>query len=132
MVGPNDWLRQKDLTYLELPPDEQKVSKRPNTNIISDKDRIATSRTPQLDTKELKQDSGQLAPGNARLKRATAASRAAAQAAPAPAAQSTPTEQPAPQHPAMSPDQMAKLQTPQTSPPRPNLQYGRHVCGIGD
>src|SRR5580692_258851 len=34
---------QKDLTYLELPPDEQKVSKRPDTNIISDKDRIATS-----------------------------------------------------------------------------------------
>ena len=31
---------QKDLTYLELPPDEQKVAKRPNTNIISDKEYI--------------------------------------------------------------------------------------------
>ena len=45
---------QKDLTYLELPPDEQKVSKRPDTNIISDKDRIATSHAPQIDRKELK------------------------------------------------------------------------------
>ena len=45
---------QKDLTYLELPPDEQKVAKRPDTNIISDKDRKATSRTPQLDRQELK------------------------------------------------------------------------------
>src|SRR3984885_13346471 len=45
---------QKDLTYLELPPDEQKVSKRPDTNIISDKDRVATSHAPQLDRQELK------------------------------------------------------------------------------
>ncbi len=45
---------QKDLTYLELPPDEQKVSKRPDTNIISDKDRIATSHAPQMDRQELK------------------------------------------------------------------------------
>ena len=54
VVGPNDWLQQKDLTYLELPPDAQKLTKRPKTNIISDKDRMATSRTPQLDTKELR------------------------------------------------------------------------------
>src|SRR5271169_1435663 len=45
---------QKDLTYLELPPDEQKVSKRPDTNIQSDKDRIATSHAPQIDRQELK------------------------------------------------------------------------------
>ena len=34
-------MKQKELTYLELPPDEQKLTKRPDTNIISDKDRIA-------------------------------------------------------------------------------------------
>src|SRR5271166_891481 len=45
---------QKDATFLELPPDEQKVSKRPDTNIISDKDRIATSHAPQIDRQELK------------------------------------------------------------------------------
>src|SRR5205823_6702536 len=54
MISPQDLLRQKELTYLELPPDEQKVTKKPDSNIISDKDRIATSRTPQLNRDELK------------------------------------------------------------------------------
>src|SRR5947208_7232188 len=54
VVSPNDWMRQKELTYLELPKSTQKITKRPDTNVISDKDRIATSRTPQLDRKELK------------------------------------------------------------------------------
>src|SRR5215467_1980885 len=38
---------QSEPTFLALPPDEQKVTKRPNTNIISDKDRIAMSKRPQ-------------------------------------------------------------------------------------
>ena len=54
VVAPNDWMRQRELTYVESPPDEQKVTKKPNTNIISDKDRTAQSRTPQLDREELK------------------------------------------------------------------------------
>jgi TonB family protein len=53
-VSVQDLLRQKELTYIELPPDLQKVTKRPNTNVISDKDRAASTRTPQLDPKELK------------------------------------------------------------------------------
>jgi TonB family protein len=53
-VSPADMAKQKDLTFLELPPDEQKVSKRPDTDVISDKDRIATSKRPQVDPKELK------------------------------------------------------------------------------
>src|SRR5580698_2380455 len=43
----------KDLTFLELPSDLQKVPK-PNTNVLSDKNRIATTRHPQLDVKELR------------------------------------------------------------------------------
>ena len=56
-------MKQKELTYLELPPDEQKVTKRPDTNRISDKDRIATSRAPQLDRKELKKILDSARPG---------------------------------------------------------------------
>lgn len=41
-------------TFLALPPDLQKVPHRPNTNVLSDKDRIATSRHPELDPKELR------------------------------------------------------------------------------
>lgn len=47
-------LRDRELTFLELPPDAQKVTRRSNTDIVSDKDRIATSRTPTLDRKELR------------------------------------------------------------------------------
>jgi TonB family protein len=47
-------LNQKDATYLELPPDEQKLTRRPDSKIISDKDRIATSKAPQINRQELK------------------------------------------------------------------------------
>ena len=50
-----DLLRQRDATFLALPPDEQQVTERPKTNIISDKDRIAASRAPQLDRKTLQE-----------------------------------------------------------------------------
>ena len=43
----------KDITFLELPPDLQKVPHK-GSNIISDKDRIATTRHPELDPKELR------------------------------------------------------------------------------
>jgi len=46
--------KQKDATYLELPPDEQKLTRRPDSKIISDKDRIATSKAPQINRQELK------------------------------------------------------------------------------
>lgn len=49
-----DLLKQKELTYLQLPPDLQKLTEKPKTNIISDKDRVATSKSPQLDAKELR------------------------------------------------------------------------------
>src|ERR1035438_3803689 len=44
----------KDLTFLELPPDLQKLQRKPNTNVASDKNRIATTRHPELDVKELR------------------------------------------------------------------------------
>ena len=50
-------------SYLELPPDLQKITKRPNTNVISDKDRVATTRTPQPDPKELKKIIASAHPG---------------------------------------------------------------------
>jgi TonB family protein len=47
--------RDRELTYLEMPRDSQRVTKRPKTDIISDKDRIATSRRPTLDEKTLQE-----------------------------------------------------------------------------
>ncbi|MGH9531448.1 MAG: TonB family protein [Terriglobales bacterium] len=49
-----DLLRGRDLTYLSPPPDTQTPPlKVPETKIISDKNRIATSRAPVLDKKAL-------------------------------------------------------------------------------
>lgn len=45
----SDMLRDKELTFLEAPPDTQKVTKPPDTNIISDKNRIATHKAPTID-----------------------------------------------------------------------------------
>jgi TonB family protein len=45
---------KKDLTFLELPPDAQKVIKPPKTNVLSDKARIAESHTPKIDQQQLK------------------------------------------------------------------------------
>jgi TonB family protein len=110
LVKPQVLPQGKDLTFLELPPDAQKITKRPDTNIISDKDRIATSRAPQLDRKELKKILDSSRPG-----------------APGPNAPPGPDQQPSPPAPAAAQNnpapaavpppppanQMAKLQNPQ-------------------
>jgi TonB family protein len=95
----------KDLTFLELPSDLQKVPHKPNTNIASDKDRVAMTRHPQLDIKELRKSLATPPPG-------------------APGSPGQPMEQPpasagfaqnqgAPQ-PQQAPPQTAQLQTPAT------------------
>jgi hypothetical protein len=54
IVVPFNANKDKDVTFLALPPDLQKAPRKPNTNVMSDKDRIATSRHPELDPKQLK------------------------------------------------------------------------------
>jgi TonB family protein len=107
---------QKDLTYLELPPDQQKVSRRPDTNIISDKDRIATSHAPQLDRQELKKILDASRPG-----RPGASGQETPQpqpGQPAPAATQSPAPQPSAPPPAPNQNQVAKLQTPPALTPK--------------
>ncbi len=127
VVNQNDWMRQKDLTYLELPPDVQKLTKRPDTNIISDKNRIATSRSPHLDPKELKRilDSARAGSPGPTVPPSQ-------QQAPAPASQGSAPQQQAPAQQAQQsaskpPDptnQIAKLQTPPMSQPKPSFDTG--------
>src|SRR5207248_106114 len=45
--------QQKELTFLTAPPDTQKVQK-PQTDKMSDKNRVAMSKQPKLDRQELK------------------------------------------------------------------------------
>lgn len=63
VATPQELMQQRELTYLDLPPDVQKVTKRPNTNVISDKDRIAASRTPSMDKNELRKILDSARPG---------------------------------------------------------------------
>src|SRR5512147_631788 len=60
----NPEINQKDMTYLELPPDVQKLTEKPKTDILSDRDRIATSKSPTINHKELHRilDSGRMGP----------------------------------------------------------------------
>src|ERR1700691_2594780 len=101
----------KDLTYLELPSDLQKVPQKPNTNIASDKNRVAMTRHPQLNVKELRKILATPPPG--------APGSSAQQAAPPPQSsagfaqnQASPQQQQAPN------PQTAQLQTPDT----PNIK----------
>lgn len=124
VVSPQDLLRQKELTYLELPPDEQKIAKRPETNHISDKDRVATSRAPQLDRNELKKilDSaraGAPGPGGPPAPQQQPASPAPEAAQNAPPQQEQPSPQPPPDQ-----NQVARLQTPPVGRPKPTFSTG--------
>lgn len=54
VVLSKNFATDRGITFLTLPPDAQKLTRKPNTNIASDKDRIATSRHPELDVNELR------------------------------------------------------------------------------
>jgi TonB family protein len=108
-------MQNRDITFVEAPPDKLKV-KAPDTNKLSDKNRIASSRQPQLNREELK-----------KLLDATRAGRPQPSAPPVQqqppqpqqqAAQTAPPQQqPQQQQPPPPPaNQVARLQTPPLSP----------------
>jgi TonB family protein len=102
----------KDLTYLELPPDLQKLQHKPNTNIASDKDRVAMTRHPELNVKELRKILATPPPGRPGSS-GPQMTQPPAQSSPG-LAQNEPATQPMP---APNP-QIAQLQTPAT----PNVE----------
>jgi TonB family protein len=93
--------KDKDVTFLALPPDLQKLTRKPHTNILGDKDRIATTRRPQLDPKELRKILQTPPPG-------------------APGPSGRPTPQPAPPAQALA---QAAPQQQQGQPPPPRPQF---------
>lgn len=100
------------LTFLETTPDLQKPTTPPKTNVMSDKNRIAQTKAPKLDQKELKKildasrqgRPGPVAPPTPQQQSAT----------PPEVAQAQPQPQPQEQQPPPPANQMAKLQTPPT------------------
>lgn len=115
--------QDKNLTFLALPPDLQKPTRRPNTNIASDKDRIATSRHPELDPKELRKILATPPPGAPGMTGPRAPQPAPPQAA---AQNQPPSQQPQGQpqpRPQFQSDQQAQLQTPA----RPDNSFSKYA-----
>jgi TonB family protein len=119
IATPSQLINQRDLTYLDLPPDQQKPPETPpKSNIISDKNRIATTRNPSLDRKELKKilDSSRPgAPGSAQPPLSPGQQQ--------PQVAESQQPQPGPPNPQRSeapqpaPAQTARLEQPRTPPP---------------
>ena len=109
VASQKDLTNGKDVTFLALPSDLQKVPKQ-RTNVMSDKDRIAMSR--HLDPKELRKILATPPPGAPGLTGPRAPQPAAQQ--PPAMAQSQPQAQPGPQatHPPSDPNRLAQLQAP--------------------
>lgn len=132
-VSMQDLLKQRDLTYLELPPDLQKPPERPKTNVMSDKDRIATTKTPQVDPKELRKLYASSHPGVPKGMQGQGQDSNSIQPAPNPS--QTPAQQPQQQAPQpqqqqpqqnSSANQIAQLQLPQTQE-KPPVKFGGNV-----
>ncbi len=127
VVVPVDSTKDQNLTYLTLPPDLQKPAHRPNTNIASDKDRIATSRHPELDPKELRKILATPPPGSPGRSgpRAPAAPPAVAQNQPQ-VQQPQQGQQQQTQRPQFQTDQTAQLQMQA----RPNNSFSKYAGGM--
>jgi len=112
VVIPVSATQDKNVTFLTLPPDAQKLTRKPNTNIASDKDRIATARHPELDPKELRKILATPPPGTPGLRGPQAPPSAAPQAL---AQNQPPSQQPPDQQtsrPQFQTNQTAQLQMP--------------------
>jgi TonB family protein len=119
-VVPINPMQDKNVTFLPLPPDLQKPIRKPNTNVMSDKDRIATSRHPQLDTNELKKILATPPPGAP----GPAGPRAAEPAPPQPNPQSQSPVQQGQQAPR---PQFQSNQTAQLQLPKPSNSFSKYA-----
>jgi TonB family protein len=127
--------REKQLTYLDLPPDLQKAKPK-HPNVISDKDRVAQSKRPTLDRKTLEEleamkRAGPPAPQPAEKQGQTpqppAPQQQQAQAAPPPP-QPMPQQRQQPAQPLHQNDQ-AQLEAPKPAPTQPNFNTGGMTAG---
>jgi TonB family protein len=104
----------RQLTFLEAPPDTQKPVKPPNTDKISDKNRIASTRQPQLDRREMQKILDLARKGHT----GEQAAPAVEQPHPGAMEQSPPAQAaPRPSPPPPAPPQVAKLSSPPVQKP---------------
>ena len=128
VVIPVNTSQDKNVTFLALPPDLQKPTRKPNTNVMSDKDRIATARHPELDPKELRKILATPPPG-APGPQGPRAPQAQASPPPPMAQNQSPSQQPQQQQP--SPPQFQSNQTAQLQlPAQPKNTFSKYAGGM--
>jgi TonB family protein len=128
LINPADVLKQREMTYLDMPKDVAKQLQHKPTNAISDKDRTQQTAKPSLDKKTLEQLQAMRKAGAPEAPATPPAPQPqqAAPQAPAPQ-QQQPAPQPLPQHPAQ---QQAMIDAPKPAPTRPN--FGNPNTSAGD
>jgi len=115
LISAADLMRSKQVTFLELPPDLEKSVPKPNTNALSDKNRIAQSRHPTLDKKTLQELRDMRRPGAPGAPSAPAQPSPAMPAQPQQMAQAQPSPNPAGAGaPAQTNPQQSQVQLQQT------------------
>ena len=115
LISAADLMRSKQVTFLELPPDLEKNVPKPNTNVLSDKNRIAQSRHPTLDKKTLQELRDMRRPGAPGAPSAPAQPSPAVPAQPQQMAQAQPSPNPAGGGaPEQTNPQQSQIQLPQT------------------
>jgi TonB family protein len=114
--------RQKDLTFLDMPPDLLKQPRPKPNNIISDKDRVAQSPHPTIDKKTMEELEAMRRAEQERAQQAPQAPQAPVTPAPP---QPQVAQQPTPARPAqpLPQNNQAKLEAPPTAP-QPNFRTG--------
>jgi TonB family protein len=125
-----EMLREREATFLEMPKDLIHPKVRPNTNILSDEDRVAMARHPD-NSHPIETPRDVMRPGSP----APMGPRGAQPAAPA-VAQTSPPQQPGPPQPqaggqrsADNSNLTAKLETPPSASPR--TTFGGGVVSAG-
>jgi len=117
-----DLINGRELTFLDLPKDMQKAPRPHDTNVISDKDRVAMSRRPSIDRKTLDE-----------LRDNRRAGRPGLPGPPAPAAPPMQAQAPPQASPENPPaNQLAHLEAPTIGRPRPtspNFSAGPSSAG---
>ncbi|MFY9940354.1 MAG: energy transducer TonB [Silvibacterium sp.] len=126
VVDPSTVLKQreKEMTYLDLPPDALKQLKPKQAPAISDKNRIAESRKPTLDKKTLEQLQAMRRAG-------PPTPQPEAPPSPAPPAPQVAQQQAPPLPPAqpLPQNQKSQIEAPVPAPTRPNFDTGHSTVG---
>jgi TonB family protein len=123
VVNP-DANKQKDMTFLNLPPDAQQKVKPPKQAPPSDKDRLAQSRKPTLDKKTLQQLEAMRKAGPP----IPTAPQQAAPPTPAPQPQQQAQARPA-TPPPPPPTNQSLLNEPKPAPTKPSFDTGPQTAG---